>query len=806
MEAGRPFVGPSGARLAEWWELVGLARGDFYITNVLDYQPKDIERVPRDEMEWAFARLHERLARLEDPWLIVPVGNYALYALAGKGRVSWHSKDGRLSRPGITKWRGSLLSYVDQRGRTVKVVPAIHPAATFPRGKMAGKQSEQFHWVSVEWDWPRIAEEAKTREIVLPTREHVTAPTLQEAVDFLGSIAPGQRVAVDIETPRPNKKTKLSIGCVGFAVSPTLSLTVPTTTHYWGTEKSAVTAALRSALQRADVIMHNGLSFDAYILAREGFPVRNYTSDTRAKHFTVWPRLPHDLAFVGTTLTRQPYWKDEAKDPDEIVRFAKNDEALWHYNGIDCCVTFECDDRLNEELTRLGLWDTYERRHARLIAPLLAASLNGLRIDETRRATRLAAAQEASAQRNSEMTHAAGGPLVSKTGLSTHAVRFALYGAKGLPEKKREENVEKLVALGIKPLLLPVQYKRSPRGKETRTVSVDEETIRRLAIRFPSEAGPLCEAVLGFQRASSLRKQLAGGKCDADGRMRCTFNFVSTRLSSSANPYETGDNLQNRDRELRDIFVPDEGCVFLKMDMSQIESRILFMLSRDPKLIEIARAAPWDLDVHTRNAAIIFKVSEKDVTKEQRMLGKTTSYLVQRGGAAKKLQETLLLQGVVRSVEECGRFIRNYKNAYPGLDDYFRDVRQVMMRQRALVSTWGDVVTFPYARLDDDVYGFGYSWAPQIEAGGIVNNFGVLPYGNDPAPYTKMHLQVHDELLWSVSPAIAYDFARWMQEKVERPRVYYGEAMTVPVTFALGTSWACEKEWKRLPKREEFGL
>jgi hypothetical protein len=437
-----------------------------------------------------------------------------------------------------------------------------------------------------------------------------------------------------------------------------------------------------------------------------------------------------------------------------------------------------------------------------MIAPLLRASLHGVRLDEARRNGRLAAVTTIATTRSSEMACVAGGPLVSKTGLSGHAIRYALYGAKGLPEKKREENVAKLTAAGIKPLLLPVQYKRSERGKEIRTVSVDEETIRRLALRFPTEAGSLCQAILGFQRASSLRKQLAGGKCDADGRMRCTFNFVSTRLSSSANPYETGDNLQNRDRELRDIFVPDERHIFLKMDMSQIESRILFMLSRDPKLIEIARAAPWDLDVHTRNAAIIFRVSEKDVTKEQRMLGKTTSYLVQRGGGAKKLQETLLLQGVVRSVEECGRFIQNYKNAHAGLDEYFKDVRQVMMRTRALVSTWGDVVTFPYARLDDDVYGFGYSWAPQIEAGGIINNYGVANVPID----SRLHLQVHDELLFSVTPKAAYDTACMMKAHIEQPRVYYGNAMTVPVTFALGTSWACEAEFKQLPKREEFVL
>jgi len=283
---------------------------------------------------------------------------------------------------------------------------------------------------------------------------------------------------------------------------------------------------------------------------------------------------------------------------------------------------------------------------------------------------------------------------------------------------------------------------------------------------------------------------------------------VSTRLSSSENPMGTGDNMQNRDRALRDIFVPDPGCVFLKLDMSQIENRIELMLTRDPEMIRLARSKPWEVDMHRFNASVIFGCSEADVTKDQRYLGKTVNHAATRGMGADTMQEQLLKQGVVKTIEECQRLLDAYFKRYAPLKQYFKDIRMEIARTRCLASTWGNVFTFPYAHLDEALFGFGYSVIPQDEAGGVINNYGVIPYHTSKpnADVSRLHLQVHDELLFSVRPELAWDLAWYMQRHLEQPRVYFGEPMTVPVTFALGTTWACEREWNRLPSREEFTL
>lgn len=160
---GIPFVGASGQRLFGGWRgpgwlpRLGLTREMFVVTNVLDYKPRNIDKVPRTEMEYRFDLLETKVASMPRLRIICPTGNYALYAITQKGKVSWHQRDGRSDRPGISKWRGSILSYVDQKGRTLTVIPTIHPAATFARGKAAGKQAERYHYVCREIDWPRIA-------------------------------------------------------------------------------------------------------------------------------------------------------------------------------------------------------------------------------------------------------------------------------------------------------------------------------------------------------------------------------------------------------------------------------------------------------------------------------------------------------------------------------------------------------------------------------------------------------------------------------------------------------------------------
>jgi DNA polymerase len=600
---GKPFVGPSGQLLERWWRDVGLDRKDFYITNAWDggKPPLHIDAIDRGDMEMAFDRLHERLAQLDDPWLIVPTGNYALYALTNKGVVSWHRRDGRFPRPGITSWRGSIMEYVDARGRHIKVIPTIHPASTF---RTPAYERECRH------DWARIAGDAEFRELRLPERQHLVAPSLPELQAYLDDARHrATQLAIDIETPRrvswsetarPLKKCvckhmaarhdgrctvrKCScdvfvaqlgkplrkriiepafLGCIGFAFEANRSLTIPTTRDYWGTD-AAFDEAMRCvrALCALDVdkVLQNGL-FDVYWLDDHGIDVTRYVWDTRAMHHCLDTTAPHDLAWLGTWYTRQPYWKDEAKDPDEIIKYADTKEALWTYNGIDVTVTYEVFCALHAELKSRGRLDTYTRLYGSRLPRLQRLSRHGVAVDL---AARQAKRDEFAGRRAAlveRITASAGMPLTAKTGgLSNLRLRFYLYGPSGVTEAQASKLAATFPA--VTPLRLPRQYSASTKKGATRgerSVSTNEIIVRRLMQRFPGKLNVVGELILEHRRVSQLGTFVQDTLTDPDGRARCGYSpAVDTgRFASQANPRGTGRNLQNIDRELRSMYVPD---------------------------------------------------------------------------------------------------------------------------------------------------------------------------------------------------------------------------------------------------------
>ena len=105
--------------------------------------------------------------------------------------------------------------------------------------------------------------------------------------------------------------------------------------------------------------------------------------------------------------------------------------------------------------------------------------------------------------------------------------------------------------------------------------------------------------------------------------------------------------------------------IFLSADLSQIESRIALAYTGDPRMLEIARAMPWEHDQHTQNAALIFACSENEVSKEKRYLGKKAVHAATRGARGRKLSEELLKDGYIKSPEECDHLIDTYLAHHP---------------------------------------------------------------------------------------------------------------------------------------------
>ena len=168
------------------------------------------------------------------------------------------------------------------------------------------------------------------------------------------------------------------------------------------------------------------------------------------------------------------------------------------------------------------------------------------------------------------------------------------------------------------------------------------------------------------------------------GKIHTTYNQTVTatgRLSSS-NP-----NLQNlpirseRGQLIRQAVIPDEGCLFLSADYSQIELRLMAHFSQDPHLVHAFLSGQ---DIHAATAAKIFNVSIEEVTKEQRRQAKTANFGIIYGISAFGLAQQLDC-----SRSEAKALIDGYFAAFPGVIDYIEKQKELARQQGYAVTLFG---------------------------------------------------------------------------------------------------------------------
>ena len=168
------------------------------------------------------------------------------------------------------------------------------------------------------------------------------------------------------------------------------------------------------------------------------------------------------------------------------------------------------------------------------------------------------------------------------------------------------------------------------------------------------------------------------------GKIHTTYNQTVTatgRLSSS-NP-----NLQNlpirseRGQLIRQAVIPDDGCLFLSADYSQIELRLMAHFSQDPHMVEAFRSGQ---DVHAATAAKIFGVTIEEVTKEQRRQAKTANFGIIYGISAFGLAQQLDC-----SRSEAKALIDGYFAAFPGVIDYIERQKDLARQQGYAVTLFG---------------------------------------------------------------------------------------------------------------------
>ena len=278
---------------------------------------------------------------------------------------------------------------------------------------------------------------------------------------------------------------------------------------------------------------------------------------------------------------------------EKLGYFSFEDEKVQKWMAYQAIVPYKIKSVLREKLKETGMESLYDEMELPCLYALYEMEKNGIRVD-------------------GEALHQYGKKLrtrIEELTAEIHAMAGEEFNINS-PKKLGEILFEKL---GLK------------NGKKTKTgYSTSAEVLEKL-----KKAHPIIPKILEYRQLTKLNSTYAEGLAGyirADGRIHGKFHQTVTVTGriSSADP-----NLQNiptrmpLGREIRKVFIPEEGSVFVDADYSQIELRVLAHMSGDAALIAAYQA---DEDIHAITASQVFDVPLDQVDSTLRRKAKAVNF------------------------------------------------------------------------------------------------------------------------------------------------------------------------------------
>lgn len=322
----------------------------------------------------------------------------------------------------------------------------------------------------------------------------------------------------------------------------------------------------------------------------------------------------------------------EVLGKEKIGYFSFEDEKLQKWMGYQAIVPYKVKAVLREKLKQTGMEALYDEMELPCLYALFEMEKNGIRVD-------------------GEALHQYGEKLCTRIDELTaeiHTMAGEEFNINS-PKKLGEILFEKL---GLK------------NGKKTKTgYSTSAEVLEKL-----TNAHPIIPKILEYRQLTKLNSTYAEGLAGyirPDGRIHGKFHQTVTVTGriSSADP-----NLQNiptrmpLGREIRKVFIPEEGSVFVDADYSQIELRVLAHMSGDAALIAAYQA---DEDIHSITASQVFDVPLDQVDSTLRRKAKAVNFGIVYGISSFGLGQDLDI-----SRKEAEGYIQKYFETYGKVKEF----------------------------------------------------------------------------------------------------------------------------------------
>lgn len=577
----------------------------------------------------------------------------------------------------------------------------------------------------------------------------------QEAVELYDFLRTKKNLSLDTETTSTNAIEAELVG-LSFAVTENEAYYV------------AIPANRQEALEYVDIFkpiyedpeilkIGQNIKYDYMVLRNYGVDLQGRMFDTMLAHYVIQPELQHNMDYMAETLLNyQTVHIEELIGPKGKNQKNMRDlspQEVYEYAAEDADITLRLKNVLEPRLKEVGAERLFWDIEMPLVKVLADIELNGVRLDTQQ----------------------------LKLTQQTFTERMNAYERHAYEEAGETFNIASPKQVGDI-LFGKMQLLEKPKRTKTGQYVTSEEVLQQLRGK-----APIVDDILNYRGM----KKLLGTYVEAlpklinkrTGHIHTSFNqaITATGRLSSSDP-----NLQNipvRDddgKEIRKCFIPDEGCRWFSADYSQIELRIMAHLSADENMTEAFREG---FDIHRATAAKIWKESMDQVSDSQRKKAKQANFGIIYGITAFGLSQRMDIP-----TGEARKLIDDYFETFPKVHQYMEDAKR-MAREKGYAETlYGRRRYLPDINSHNGtVRGFAERNAINAPIQGTEADIIKLAMiriwkrFKDEGIRSKMTLQVHDELNFSVYPNEAEKVERIVLEEMQ------GAAkLNVPLTADAG--------------------
>lgn len=210
-----------------------------------------------------------------------------------------------------------------------------------------------------------------------------------------------------------------------------------------------------------------------------------------------------------------------------------------------------------------------------------------------------------------------------------------------------------------------------PVVKKTKSgYSTDVDVLEKL-----KSEDPIISEILDYRQLMKLNSTYVEGlKPYINPKTKRIHSFFHQTITATGRISSTEPNLQNiptrfeLGKQVRKIFKPEQGKVYIDADYSQIELRVLAHMSEDTHMVQAFKDGE---DIHRQAASKVFKTPMEEVTKEQRSNAKAVNFGIVYGISDFGLGEQL---GISRKIAK--QYIEEYLQEYAGIKNFMDDMKE----------------------------------------------------------------------------------------------------------------------------------